>query len=115
MTEFKSPNPNSKYSAHGSELIANLRVHHQGGLDTYCGFYAILNLVNFLKFKESEGIQDELSEMSKLAFKHFHLAAKATVEKTFRCPLEASASKAGSELAPKSPSSRLISLMMSLA
>ena len=115
MTEFKSPNPNSKYSAHGSELIGNLRVYHQGGLDTYCGLYAILNLINFLKFKESasnqdfigankfkefiglikkktfqqffpcypfggEGIQDELSEVLKLAFKHFHLAAKATVE-----------------------------------
>ncbi|MBU3889720.1 hypothetical protein [Methylosinus sp. KRF6] len=28
-------------------------MYHQGGLDTYCGFYAILNLVNFLKFKEN--------------------------------------------------------------
>jgi hypothetical protein len=115
MTEFKSPNPNSKYSAHGSELIGNLRVYHQGGLDTYCGLYAILNLINFLKFKESAsnhdfiganefkefnglikkqsfqqffptypfggyGIQDELSEVLKLAFKHVRLAAKATVK-----------------------------------
>jgi len=40
------------YSAHGSHLIGKLRVYHQGGLDTYCGFYAILNLINFLKFKE---------------------------------------------------------------
>jgi hypothetical protein len=52
MTEFQLPNANSKYSAHGSHLIGKLRVYHQGGLDTYCGFYAILNLINFLKFKE---------------------------------------------------------------
>ena len=114
MREFKSPNPNSKYSAHGSELIGNLRVYHQGGLDTYCGLYAILNLINFLKFKESASNQDfigankfkefiglinkktfqqffpsypfggkgmdELSELLTLAFKHFHLVAKAIVE-----------------------------------
>jgi hypothetical protein len=115
MPEFESPNPNSKYSAHGSELIGNLRVYHQGGLDTYCGLYAVLNLINFLKFKESasnhdfigankfekfigliekpffqeifskypfggKGIQKGLSEVLNLAFKHFHLGAKATVK-----------------------------------
>jgi hypothetical protein len=36
-------------------------VYHQGGVDTYCGFYAILNLVNFLKFKE-KGIADFIGE-----------------------------------------------------
>jgi hypothetical protein len=46
------------YSAHGSELIGNLRVYHQGGLDTYCRLYAILNLINFLKFKESASNHD---------------------------------------------------------
>jgi hypothetical protein len=52
-TALKLPNPNSKYSAHGSHLIGKLRVYHQGGLDTYCAFYAILNLINLLKFKDA--------------------------------------------------------------
>ena len=47
------------YSAHGSHLIdERLRVYHQGGLDTYCAFYAILNLVNFLKFTIDPSQQD---------------------------------------------------------
>jgi hypothetical protein len=42
-----------EYAAHGSHQVeSRLRVYHQGGLDTYCAFYAVLNLVNFLKFKE---------------------------------------------------------------
>ena len=58
MPELQPPNPNSKYSAHGSELIGSLRVYHQGGLATYCGFYAIVNLINFLKFKENASNYD---------------------------------------------------------
>lgn len=43
------------YDAYGSHFVnSHLRVYHQGGLDTYCGFYAILNLVNFLKLKEGD-------------------------------------------------------------
>jgi hypothetical protein len=50
MKENKAP---KSYSTHGSHLIDDrLRVYHQGGLDTYCGFYSILNLVNFAKFKQ---------------------------------------------------------------
>ena len=65
-----------RYSAHGSELIGNLRVYHQGGLDTYCGFYAILNLINFLKFKESASDHDfiganEFTELLALIRKRF--------------------------------------------
>jgi hypothetical protein len=41
-----------EYSYRGSHVIDGLRIYHQGGLDTYGGFYAILNLVNFLKLKE---------------------------------------------------------------
>ena len=53
------PSNPDRYSAHGSHMIGNsLRVYHQGGLDTYCGFYAILNLVNFLKFKIDPSQQD---------------------------------------------------------
>jgi hypothetical protein len=45
-------NPNSPLSAHGSDTVDGaFRVYHQGGLDTYCGVYAILNLINFLRFK----------------------------------------------------------------
>ncbi len=43
-----------RYSVHGSHILGNrLRVYHQGGLDTYCGFYAILNLINFIKYREN--------------------------------------------------------------
>lgn len=44
-----------KYSAFGSHFENKLRVYHQGGLDTYCGFYSVLNLINFLYFKRSLG------------------------------------------------------------
>jgi hypothetical protein len=65
-----------RYSAHGSELIGNLRVYHQGGLDTYCGFYAILNLINFLQFKERTSDHDfiganEFTEFLALIRKRF--------------------------------------------
>ncbi|MGH6834458.1 MAG: hypothetical protein ACREC9_02700 [Methylocella sp.] len=41
-----------KYSAYGSHWMGGLRVYHQGGLDCYCGFYAIANLINFLYLKK---------------------------------------------------------------
>jgi hypothetical protein len=46
-------NPSAKYSRHGSQLFQDkFRIYHQGGLDCYCGFYAIFNLINFLHFKQ---------------------------------------------------------------
>jgi hypothetical protein len=50
------------YSYYGSHLVGRLRVYHQGGLDTYCGFYAILNLVNFLKSGEESNTFDFLGQ-----------------------------------------------------
>jgi hypothetical protein len=45
----------AKYSRHGWQLIQNkLRIYHQGGLDSYCQFYAIFNLINFLHFKTTQ-------------------------------------------------------------
>jgi hypothetical protein len=41
-----------KYSAYGFHKMGSLRVHHQGGLDTYCGLYSVLNLINFLYFEK---------------------------------------------------------------
>ena len=42
----------AKYSRHGWQLISKkFRIYHQGGLDSYCQFYAIVNLINFLHFK----------------------------------------------------------------
>ncbi len=59
------------YSARRSHVIDNcLRVYHQGGLDTYCGFYAILNLVNFVKFK-NERIHDFIGANDFEVFKRF--------------------------------------------
>jgi hypothetical protein len=50
-------NQNSPLSTHGSAMVDGaFRIYHQGGLDTYCGFYAILNLVNFLQFKTDQNI-----------------------------------------------------------
>jgi hypothetical protein len=40
-------------------LLPGLAIYQQGGLDNYCGFYAIFNLVNFLKFKETDGEQTD--------------------------------------------------------
>ena len=57
MTRFMSRNPNSKYSAHGSELIGNCVFIIKAG-SIYRVLYAILNLINFLKFKESASNQD---------------------------------------------------------
>jgi hypothetical protein len=37
-----------KYSFYGFHKMGSLRVYHQGGLDTYCGLYSVLNLINFL-------------------------------------------------------------------
>jgi len=33
--------------------MGSLRVYHQGGLDTYCGFYSVLNLINFLHWRNN--------------------------------------------------------------
>jgi hypothetical protein len=45
----------AKYSRHGSQLFKNkFRIYYQGGLDSYCQFYAIFNLINFLYFKKQQ-------------------------------------------------------------
>jgi hypothetical protein len=50
-------NPSAKYSRHGSQLFQDkFRIYHQGGLDSYCGFYAIFNLINFLHFKQTQNV-----------------------------------------------------------
>jgi hypothetical protein len=42
------------YDRHGREKFQNkFVIYHQGGLDTYCQFYAIFNLINFLHFKRA--------------------------------------------------------------
>jgi len=47
------------YSAHGwHDLGPGLRVYHQGGLDSYCGLYALFNLINFLKFSKERSTID---------------------------------------------------------
>ena len=60
------------YSAHGWHEFSNgLCVYHQGGLDTYCGFYAILNLVSFLKFQECRSSIDFIGADDFREFKRF--------------------------------------------
>lgn len=55
MPTRKPRNPSAKYSRHGSQLFQDkFRVYRQGGLDCYCGFYAIFNLINFLHFKTTQ-------------------------------------------------------------
>ncbi len=67
-----SKTPKPLYSAHGSHMIdSRLCVYHQGGLDSYCGFYAILNLVNFLKFKQSTESGDFIGAAEFEAFRRF--------------------------------------------
>jgi len=47
----------AKYSRHGSQLMQEqFRIYHQGGLDAYCQFYAIFNLINFLHFKRTQTV-----------------------------------------------------------
>lgn len=80
-------NPNSPLSAHGSHLVDDaFWVYRQGGLDTYCGFYAILNLVNFLKFNEA-GEPDFIgsSNLTGKPFGHFQeIVATREWQEAFR-------------------------------
>ena len=60
-----------RYSGYGWHKIGPLSVYHQGGFDTYCGLYSILNLVNFLKLKKCASNEDFIGADDFREFKRF--------------------------------------------
>ncbi len=61
----------SNFSAYGFHKLANgMRVYHQGGLDSYCG---ILNLMNFMRFKDNRSNCDCLGANDYRLFKLFNM------------------------------------------